>query len=737
MRFLFIYLITLIKISSQSNWIPDHTNILPDGQYGIGDKNVFFTGRVTVEDLRGESFFTDQIINKNGIFKTKKSGQVLSGKVYIDRFDVGMLKNGKRNGEWKILWNGELLWSGGYKDGMLNGKIISWYVREYLKQFRIEDKRKKWEITFKEGKLDGEYIEYSLIHNEKIKEGNYKGDKKEGLWTYKYKIGILESIGEYAMDKKNGLWSYYYENDILESIGEYAMDKKNGHWLYYYENGAQKEEGSYKNSLKFGTWTKWNNKNTKIEEGSYEIIDSLKKEYKNGTWMYWFSDGELQKKEVWEKRGITILEEIRQEWYDTQKEWEKSRGKIINGMKDGLWEYWREDRSPWKIETYKNGKKHGCFINYNTSSYDSGKEEFYYENDSLIKIINYFYQYSKNIFQGMNPGEGVKKSEVHYKNRQPFGFYKLWYESGALNIYGRYEGNDSNGDPVKDGEWLYFNESGELIDKKTYKNGKRRWIIDKLKNKNKHRITYSWYNDYSIKEIKKFKINNDILIEKIYYSKKGDVIHHSMPLENFINEKYDLKPISYHPNGVTKSSFGFFGLDTNERIFAYYDQKGRMIKKNKEVNKNGKKALWEYQYHENGKLKEEICYIKWWSNIVKEYSKKYYDNGQIAMETKYCSKCVRRGIVHWTDAWNQDGTAYIPIKKGMEQHFVEQLYRSPSHMKKDIHGNLTWIYYSKKPKSTRGLKPFFEIVFNNELKVIDYNYNEETFHLNSKILINE
>ena len=47
---LIIYLFLTIKIFAQSNWIPDHTNILPDGKYGIFDYWVHFINRVTVED---------------------------------------------------------------------------------------------------------------------------------------------------------------------------------------------------------------------------------------------------------------------------------------------------------------------------------------------------------------------------------------------------------------------------------------------------------------------------------------------------------------------------------------------------------------------------------------------------------------------------------------------------------------------------------------------------------------
>ncbi len=39
--------------------------------------------------------------------------------------------------------------------------------------------------------------------------------RKQGLWTYRYSSGQIDSIGEYICDSQFGKWKYYYPNGLI------------------------------------------------------------------------------------------------------------------------------------------------------------------------------------------------------------------------------------------------------------------------------------------------------------------------------------------------------------------------------------------------------------------------------------------------------------------------------------------------------------------------------------------
>ena len=108
-------------------------------------------------------------------------------------------------------------------------------------------------------------------------EGNYKEEKREGLYKSYHKNGQLESEGMKIslMDctgnggpldcqgdgcvecigsktRKIGIWKYYYNDGNLKMVGKYQVLRfvglpivKTGIWKYYYLNGKLRMEGEY------------------------------------------------------------------------------------------------------------------------------------------------------------------------------------------------------------------------------------------------------------------------------------------------------------------------------------------------------------------------------------------------------------------------------------------------------------------------------------------------------------
>ena len=54
--------------------------------------------------------------------------------------------------------------------------------------------------------------------------------------TY-YESGALESVGEYRSNRKQGLFTSYHLNGKIKEQGEFAADKKHKEWKEYDEGG--------------------------------------------------------------------------------------------------------------------------------------------------------------------------------------------------------------------------------------------------------------------------------------------------------------------------------------------------------------------------------------------------------------------------------------------------------------------------------------------------------------------
>lgn len=97
---------------------------------------------------------------------------------------------------------------------------------------------------------------------------------------------------------------------------------------------------------------------------------------------------------------------------------------IKNGLPEGPYIVYFENRKPKEVRSYRDRKLHGLWRNYDIS--------------------------------------GQLISEAEYKNGQKHGTWRIWDELGTQ----RYEMNYYNGQ--KTGVWRMWNEAGELLDEKRY-----------------------------------------------------------------------------------------------------------------------------------------------------------------------------------------------------------------------------------------------------------------------------
>ena len=153
----------------------------------------------------------------------------------------GTNDNGKRDGLYTQWYeNGQKKWEGTYKDG----KIVEEWTFHYD---YYENGQKKEEGTYKKnGKKDGKWTSWHE-NGKKTIEGTYKDGKKDGLETRWYENGQKELEGTYKDGEFDGLWTGWHENGQNSWYSTYKDGEFDGLTTGWYENGQKKYEITWKN----------------------------------------------------------------------------------------------------------------------------------------------------------------------------------------------------------------------------------------------------------------------------------------------------------------------------------------------------------------------------------------------------------------------------------------------------------------------------------------------------------
>lgn len=80
----------------------------------------------------------------------------------------------------------------------------------------------------------------------KIEEGDYKDDRKEGIWIKYHNDGKTPKVkGEYVNNRPSGQYIKYYANGKIKEQGTFAMNQYRDSLKRYHENGVLEYEASY------------------------------------------------------------------------------------------------------------------------------------------------------------------------------------------------------------------------------------------------------------------------------------------------------------------------------------------------------------------------------------------------------------------------------------------------------------------------------------------------------------
>ena len=182
--------------------------------------------------------------------------------------------NGQRDG--LSLWwhpNGKQLREISYKEGAIHGEILEYSdsgvltARNNFEHGRMLAPRVE---RYKDGAMKSQamYLHAPIVLKEADDWWNAAPavftsqgkDERHGEWLSWYPNGQQESRGFYKNDKADGTFIWWYANGQKSSEGNYVIDRQDGSWVWWHENGQKSVEGTYTNGEQMGRWTMWNEK---------------------------------------------------------------------------------------------------------------------------------------------------------------------------------------------------------------------------------------------------------------------------------------------------------------------------------------------------------------------------------------------------------------------------------------------------------------------------------------------
>lgn len=99
---------------------------------------------------------------------------------------------------------------------------------------------------YKDGVLNGKSISYFPKSKQPVRILNYKNGLKEGAFQKFFKNGQIMTEGTYKDDLLEGEFILYYSNGNIEQKGKYTKGVQTGKWQYFDENGQPVSEDEYK-----------------------------------------------------------------------------------------------------------------------------------------------------------------------------------------------------------------------------------------------------------------------------------------------------------------------------------------------------------------------------------------------------------------------------------------------------------------------------------------------------------
>ncbi len=207
-------------------------------------------------------------------------------------------KNDKLDGLWTI-YDGKThkisQWT--FTDGKRNGPSTWWYPNG----------KKMRKAQFKNGDMDGQYVEWAPDGSPKIQE-TYQEGRKLAVKTSYHKGNAKKSEGTYLFAKDVEHSPDDWWNCTLITTVKTGKDEKHGHWVSWFVSGQKQLEGTYEHDVQVGPFTWWHSNGQKALAGHFDHGKQ------DGVWTWWHANGQ-----------------------------KSIEGEYARGNPTGRWTWWQED----------------------------------------------------------------------------------------------------------------------------------------------------------------------------------------------------------------------------------------------------------------------------------------------------------------------------------------------------------------------------------------------------------
>ena len=212
-------------------------------------------GNYRINDGKIELLNYDRGISDNVSVKRANGAEVITGSEDLRITDGGgrilvtKISKGLIDGKYDEYYaNGNMFMTGKYVDGKKEGEWKTYTEEGYL-----------WKKhTYRNGQLNGKFVNYYTKTGVEETVGNYVNGKKSGNWNSYYSSGRKKLSGDYSNGHRQGVFTEWYENGQKKSVINYSyegnMNDKDGTVKGYNQNGTLKFEGRIEKGRKVGNW---------------------------------------------------------------------------------------------------------------------------------------------------------------------------------------------------------------------------------------------------------------------------------------------------------------------------------------------------------------------------------------------------------------------------------------------------------------------------------------------------
>ncbi|MFT5182885.1 MAG: antitoxin component YwqK of YwqJK toxin-antitoxin module [Flavobacteriales bacterium] len=310
---------------------------------------------------------------------------------------------------------------------------------------------KSSEGILEDGKPNGYWKTYYETGNIKS-EGGRKDFLLDSIWTFYRENGSLETKINYVHNDKNGLEQVFSKTSNLIEEFVNVDNVKQGIASYFYESSELYRRIEFIDDKEFGKGIEYAKDGRVITFLNYDngFIRSIEKVnrlnklgQKKGYWVEYWANGNVKEEGIWS-----------------------------NGVRNGVFKFFRKKSDLDRIEVYKGGKlvedaDEVFMMDIRKEYYENGKLKLVgsYKNGSKQGVFREYDQQgnivNSHIYQGnVKSGEGIVDPAGDKQ-----GNWKLLYPTGELRAQGQY----ING--LKSGEWKYFYASSKIEQIGNYKEG--------------------------------------------------------------------------------------------------------------------------------------------------------------------------------------------------------------------------------------------------------------------------